>query len=330
MSKIYILLVLTFLLNSCNSQTNGNFIFEKDNSVQKTRQNEELNGIIYFSFDNGNNWVNTSSGLPEKVRIGLDGIAVSNQNIAVATKENGIYIYNFKRNHWENVPTEIQIIEGNIGALAMTDSAIFVGTQFKGVFCSKDSGKTWINLNTGLTNLTVRRFCEFNRKLYVCTNDGFYSLHKDAIDWQLEYGQSSLQVNGATLFDGNFYLATNKGIFTQQKDGTWLNSAPQYSMHNISSDKGQIYSMTYNELLLSSNDGKTWQNQQNGLPKSFYTFNVLTHNNIVLAGQWDGIYRKNINSTKWEPSSNGLPISFAVTNLKAFKNILVVSTSERN
>jgi ligand-binding sensor domain-containing protein len=329
MSKIYFLLILTLLLNSCNAQTDANSSVSKDNSDQKTKQNERSNGIIYFSFDNGNNWVNTSNGLPEKISIGLDGVGVSNQNLGVATKENGIYMYNFKANQWENVPTEKQIIEGNIGALAMNDSVIFVGTQFKGVFCTKDNGKTWINFNVGLTNWTVRRFCEFNHKLYVCTNDGFYAFNKDKGAWQLVYGESSLQVNGATLFSGNLYLATNKGIYTQQKDNSWLNSSPQFSMHNISSDEDRIYAMTYNELLLSSKDGKTWHGLQNGLPKSLYTFNVLNHNTIIFAGQWDGIYRKNINNSKWESSSNGLPTNFAVTNLKAFNDILVISTSER-
>ncbi|MBK6962493.1 MAG: hypothetical protein IPH20_00820 [Bacteroidales bacterium] len=321
--------MFTFLMNSCNSQVNSDLNCSGDISVHNTGQNEELNGIIYFSFDNGNNWVNSGKGLPENISIGIGGVAVSNQNLGVATKEKGIYIYNFKTSQWENVPTEKQIIESNIGALALFDNIIFIGTQFRGVFSSKDSGKTWTNFNTGLTNMTIRRFCEFNHKLYLCTNDGFYALNNDKSEWQLLFGQNSLQVNGATLFGGKFYLATNKGIYTQQNDNTWLNSAPQFSMHNISSDKDQIYSMTYNELLLSSKDGKSWQSQQNGLPRSLYTFNVLNHNNILFAGHWDGIYRKGPNSPVWKLSGKGLPANFAVTNLKTFKNILVISTSER-
>jgi hypothetical protein len=86
--------------------------------------------------------------------------------------------------------------------------------------------------------------------------------------------------------------------------------------------------MSYNELL-SSKDGETWQSRQNGLPKNLYTFNVLNYNNIVFAGQWDGIYRKTNDSDKWEFSGKGLPSNFAVTNLKAINNILVISTSER-
>lgn len=60
-------------------------------------------------------------------------------------------------------------------------------------------------------------------------------------------------------------------------------------MHKICADHEQLNAMTYNELLLSSTDGKIWQKQQNGLPKALYTFNVLNHNNLVFVGQWDGV-----------------------------------------
>jgi hypothetical protein len=329
MIKVHLLIFLSFILNSCNSQISSNSAKEQENTVSTNLQKDVSNGIIYFSYDNGNNWVNSSNGLSEKIRIGLGGIATSSNFIRVATKELGVYNYNFTNQTWENIPTDKQIIEANIGAISFIDSTIFVGTQFKGVFYTKNNGKNWTNLNVGLTNLTIRRFCEFNQVLHVCTNDGFYSLNKTSDKWHLEFGQSSLQTNGATLFKGNFYLATNKGVFTQLTDKSWVNSSPQLNMHNISADKDQLNAMTYNEFLLSSIDGKTWQKQQNGLPKDLYTFNILNHNNIVLAGQWDGVYRKNNSSKIWELSSNGLPLNFAVTNMKSFNNVLVISTSER-
>ncbi len=317
MIKTYLLIFTTFILNFCNSQTS-------DTGIKEVQ-----NGIVYFSYDNGTSWINSSNGLPEKIRIGLGGIATSSKLIGVATKDNGVYLYNFKNKIWDSIPTDKQIIEGNIGALAIYDSAIFVGTQFKGVFYTTDNGNKWTNFNNGLKNLTIRRFCEFNKILYVCTNDGFYSLNKISGNWKLEFGQNSLQTNGATFYKGNFYLATNKGIFSQQTDKSWINSSPQFSMHNISSDKSQLYAMTYNKLLMSSTDGKNWQLLQSGLPKKLYTFNVLNHNNLILAGQWDGIYKKNNDSTNWELSNKGLPTKFAVTNLKAYNDILIISTSER-
>ncbi|HMS68177.1 MAG TPA: hypothetical protein PKD18_08560 [Saprospiraceae bacterium] len=149
MIKLYFLIFTISILNSCNLQTSD-------------PHKEVQNGIVYFSFDNGVNWINSSNGLPGKISIGLGGIATSNQILGVATKEAGVYIYNIKSKIWENVPTEKQIIEANIGALAIFDNTLFVGTQFKGIFCKTDHGKNWTALNKGLTNLTIRRFCEYN------------------------------------------------------------------------------------------------------------------------------------------------------------------------
>jgi hypothetical protein len=329
MTKIYFLLFATLILTSCNSQTINNLTTEQKSTILPQTSNKVSNGIVYFSYNNGNNWVNSSDGLPEQIKIGLGGITTSSNFLGVATKENGVYKYNFKSKTWENIPTDKQIVEANVGAVSFMDSTIYVGTQFKGIFSTKDNGKNWTNFNNGLTNLTIRRFCEFENKLYVCTNDGFYSLNKTSNSWNLEFGQSSLQTNGAAIFKGQFYLATNKGIFTQLPDKSWINSSPNLSMHNISADNDQLNAMTYNELLLSSIDGQTWQKQQNGLPKNLYTFNVISHDKKVFAGQWDGVYKKNSLNKLWEKSSSGLPSNFAVTNLKAFENILIISTSER-
>jgi ligand-binding sensor domain-containing protein len=267
--------------------------------------------------------------LPRKISIGLGGVAAAEGQLGVATKGYGVYIYNFIDSTWVNVPTAPEIIESNIGAMAFFKYTIYVGTQHKGVFYSQDRGKTWSSRNIGLNNETIRRFVEFENTLYVCTNDGFYSLNENMERWQLEYGHNSLQVNGATYFNENFYIGTKKGIYKKEKDHEWINILPNHSVHNISSDDDEIYAMTYNEYLLSPRDGLNWQSIQDGLPENLYTFNVLNHNNMVFAGQWDGVYSKTKFSSTWRLSSNGLPRKFAVTNLKSLGGILVITSSER-
>jgi ligand-binding sensor domain-containing protein len=287
-----------------------------------------VEGIVYFSTDNGINWKNASSGLPQKISIGLGGVAVSETTLGIATKEYGIYFYNFKDSVWVSVPTASEVIESNIGALAIFKHTIYVGTQDKGIFCSNDHGKTWSPQNKGLDNQTIRRFVEFDNSLYVCTNYGFYSLNENLKTWQLEYGNNSLQVNGATCFRGNFFIGTNRGIY-KKDNHNWVNILPNHSIHNISSDEVELYAMTYNELLLSSKDGITWNSIQDGLPEDLYTFNVLNENNTLFAGQWNGVYRKTNFSNTWISSSKGLPEKYAATNLKSIHGILVITTSER-
>lgn len=327
----YILLTLVLVtFSSCHRQTNKTAETKQSisNSKNGKNLNETANEIIYFSFDNGNSWENASSGLPQKVSIGLGGVAASERLLSIATKEHGVYTYNFNDSIWVGIPTDKQILASNIAALSFYQGAIYVGTQHKGVFYSNDNGKTWTTQNSGLNNLTIRRFFEFENKLYVCTNDGFYSLNEKSNSWKLEYGHDSLQVNGVTVLKGNFYIATSKGVYKKVNDD-WKNILPTHSVHNISSAGEQLYAMTYNELLLSSNNGITWQSAQDGLPKDLYTFNVLNQNNVAFAGQWEGVYSKTNFDSVWKQSGNGLPTNFAATNLTSYNGILVITTSER-
>lgn len=321
---IIILLLLT--LSSCYGQ------HKKTGGGQQGLLNNKPvsdTGIIYFSFDNGNHWQNASTGLPQQISIGLGGIAVGEKQLFITTKEYGVYRYNSTDGSWINVPTSKDIIDGNAGAVILFNNTLYVGTQHNGAFCSADNGKTWSAKNDGLTDRSIRRFIQNNNKLYVCTNDGFYVWSDVLHKWTLEYGYPSLQVNGASVFKGTFYLATSKGVYTKKADNSWVNLLPNRSVHNISSDQTQLFGMTYDDLLLSSLDGITWINAQDGLPKDLYTFNVLNHQDILFAGQWDGVYTKNKSAASWKRASNGLPTNFAATNLLSFNGVLVISTAER-
>ena len=329
MKNITLILLLT-ILNSCGGKDVKSVENDNTDSLNLNKPIETSDGIIYFSRDNGMTWENTSDGLPEKISIGLGGIAVSPLSVGIVTKENGIYFFDFQRNSWMSIPTEIQIIKSNPDALILYKDEIYVGTQYGGIFFSNDKGTTWTSKNLGLGNLTIRRFTEIDNKLYAGTNDGLYSFNKVLNKWELEFGQSSLQVNGITEFDGDIYIGTSQGTFKLENDlKKWKQLVLDHSLHNISAFDKIIYAMTYNELFSSTDKGESWQSIQKGLPKELYTFNVIKNYNAVFAGQWDGVYRKDISSEDWKFSSNGLPDKFAATNFKSYNGILIISCSER-
>lgn len=276
-------------------------------------------------------WQNTSEGLPEHTSIGLGGLAVSLTSVGIVTKENGVYLFDFLKNRWMNLPTDQKIIESNPDELLLCKDAMYVGTEHGGIFFSNDQGTTWTSRNSGLGNLTIRRLTEIDHTLYAGTNDGLYSYHGALNTWELEYGQRSLQVNGITGLDGDIYIGTNQGAFKSEKgQKKWKPVLLNHALHNICAFDQVIYAMTYNELFSSTDRGQHWQSIQKGLPKELYTFNVIKNNNTVFAGQWDGIYRKDVPGEDWRFSGNGLPAQFAATNFKVYQGILIISCSERN
>ncbi|MGQ8335405.1 WD40/YVTN/BNR-like repeat-containing protein [Sunxiuqinia sp. A32] len=291
---------------------------------------EEKAGIVYFSNDNGLSWQNKSAGLPDTVSVGLGGIAVSDNSLGIATKEAGVFLYDFENNRWVSVPTDKRIIDSDLGAMAFYHDQIFVGTRSGGVFSTDDKGKSWAQIAAGLSSLTIRRLFEIENSLYAGTNAGLYSYNENDKTWNLEYGNNALQVNGITAFDESIYIGTNQGVFTSPKDrNEWTQTLDNCSVHNISSGDQAIYAMIYNELLSSTDKGQNWQHIQKGLPSELYTFNVIENDHFVFAGQWDGVYRKDITADNWKSFSKGLPDKFAIANMKSYHGIIVVSTSKR-
>ncbi len=286
--------------------------------------------IVYFSTDNGITWEDRSKGLPQEASVGLGGVAVSATLLGVATRENGVYLFNSQDNIWIHIPTDQSVIRNGIGAMIFHKNKIFVGTQLGGVFFSADEGNSWTNMNRGLGNLTIRKLVEIDHKLYAGTNAGLYSFNELQLKWELEYGHSTLQVNGITDHNGSIYIGTNQGAFGASKSRKdWKQILANYSLHNISSDEKTIYAMTYNEVFSSVDDGNNWQSQQSGLPKDLYTFNVIKNANTIFAAQWDGIYHKANSNEQWKLSGKGIPENYAINNLKAYNGILIATTSKR-
>jgi len=327
----FIILIIFGTCNCQNKMANAENPAETNpefTALQKPSETEE--GVIYFSLDTGASWINASKGLPQKVSIGPGGISTSSDLLGVATKEYGIYLFDFNECVWLSIPTDQEMLKSNIGAMIFYKDDIYIGSQYGGVFFSNNKGKSWLTKNNGLGNLTIRRFTVIDDKLYVGTNDGLYSYNVLSDEWSLEYGQNSLQVNGITGFKGTIYIATNQGAFKfEMQTETWRQVIYDRSMHNISSGDKTIYAMTYNELFSSDDMGETWQSNQKGLPRELYTFNVIEYANTLFAGQWDGVYSKTSSDLEWNYSSKGLPAKFAASNLTAYNGILVITASER-
>jgi photosystem II stability/assembly factor-like uncharacterized protein len=322
------------LIGSCTAKTKN--IIENESKQNKTSpipdksQNETTDGAIFFSNNNGLTWQNKSKGLPNSINLGLGAIAVSENLLGTAIKEYGVYLFDFQKDIWVNIPTDKQILDGNLGTMTFFKNRIFIGTQMSGVFSTADNGKNWIKFNTGLTNLSIRKLIQIDDKLYAGTDAGLFSYNEPDDKWNLEFGNKTMQVNGMTDFDGSIYIGSNQGAFATPKGRKdWKQILANRTLHNISSDDNTIYAMVYNELLSSKDKGKSWQNIQDGLPKELYTFNVIKNGNSLFAGQWDGVYRKDSANEVWKSYSDGLPNKLAISNMKLYKGIIVISGNER-
>ena len=299
-------------------------------NVVRTNPIKTTAGIVYFSFDNGLTWEDKSAGLSVNANIGLGGVAGSANRLALVAKDSGLYFFDFEKNSWLKTPFSKQLMESNPGAITFYKGGVYIGTQHAGVFYSPDEGKNWIRKISGLTSLTVRKLTVIDGKLYAATNSGLYSFNEVRESWEHEYGDKTMQVNGVTGMDDVLYIASNQGAFASPKDRkSWRKVFANGALHNIGTDGSALYAMVYNELFSSTDNGKSWQNIQTGLPAQLYTFNAIRNGETVFAGQWDGVYRKDSPGEIWRRSGTGLPDGLAVTNLLVHEGIIVISGNER-
>ncbi|SDL66718.1 hypothetical protein SAMN05421823_107200 [Catalinimonas alkaloidigena] len=296
---------------------------EKQGLAKERKQGIER-GLIYFSTDDGATWTNHSKGLPKALH--LSDMAASEAWLGVTTQEHGLFLYDFRRHVWQPTPT-LPETKHKLDALAFYHDSFFVGTQGSGVFLSTDEGQSWKPYNQGLSNLTIRRFTEIDHQLFVGTNEGLYVLDAAKHEWRAVYRTPHLQVNGITALDGEFYIGTNQGAFkSDQHRKQWQPIMADRALHNISTDGHTLYALAYNELFTSDDQGLTWISAQKGLPDGLYTFQVKRSHQAVLAGQWDGVYKRSA-VTGWTPSSRGMPLRFPVTELIVHQNLVVASSS---
>lgn len=284
----------------------------------------DSNGIVYFSADNGENWVNKSQGLPDS--ISLTDVAVSGALLGVTTKQHGIFLFDLPNEVWVKTVATPQT-SSNLDALSFHRGKIFTGTERDGIFVSDDKGSTWAQHNDGLLDLTIRKFAVIDDTLYVGTNGGLYYLNEKQNRWILAYGRSPLQVNGVIEFDNEIYIGTNQGAFkTVDHKSGWKQIMKDRSLHNISAAGKTVYALAYNELFASDDKGNSWHSAQMGMPDGKYSFQLMEKDDVVLVGQWDGIYR-NDNLKTWTAANNGLPEGFPVTEMKSYKELVVIASS---
>ncbi len=124
-----------------------------------------------------------------------------------------------------------------IRTLAVSGTNLFAGTG-SGVFVSKDNGKSWSAINTGLTNLDVQSIAVSDTNIFAGTSGGVFFSNNNGASWKAIN-------NGLTNLDVRSLVVTDTNLFA----GTW---------------GGSVYRRSLSEIITNIKDTK------NNLPVSFY------------------------------------------------------------
>jgi hypothetical protein len=205
---------------------------------------------------------------------------------------------------------------GDVVALAASDSAIFAGTNtMSGVFLSANHGVSWTAADSGLKNIYVMSFTVSNGTIFAEWNGVFLSANNGASWTQIftdphNVGVSSLAVSGNNLFAGTrgdgIYLSTGN-------DKTWiaadsgLTDLTDSNVLSLGVSGGNVLAGTAGGVFLSANNGASWTAADSGLPKNAIVQSFVVNGGDIFAGtEGNGIFLSANNGTSWTAVNAGL------------------------
>jgi len=172
---------------------------------------------IYYSTNNGQNWLKYNMGAFEKSRF-RTAIKTSNGTLLVGTT-NGTLRSTNQGETWNNVDDK-----SYVWSFVELDNAVYAGGYAQGVRRSTDDGLTWIEFNSGLREddnyLTVTSMCATSDNSLICgtLGEGIYKLKANDSLWR-DYNTGLTDLVNFGIIEGDkrtLYTTSEKGIFERK------------------------------------------------------------------------------------------------------------------
>lgn len=229
-------------------------------------------GTIFRSNDNGDTWTQANNGLSDKT---IWAFAVNGTHIFAATEN---YIFRSSDQGLSWVQLKNGLTSPAIYSVVVSGTTVFAGTLGGGVFRSTDNGQNWMESNGG--------------------------------NMALQSAVTVLAVNGSTIFAGS----PSRGVFRSTDQGrNWTklsNGLPPDDQFNFPFSivvSGFSVVIGYQAgVLLSSNNGDSWQAINNNYSKTGAFTLTASGANLFAGTNGDSVFRLGSDVQSWTDVNTGL------------------------
>ncbi len=189
-------------------------------------------------------------------------------------------------------------VGGNISSLAIAGDTVFAGTNDLGgkIFYSTNSGTDWQQHDSN--HYAYMMFARRN-KLFVGTFSGLVIYTNDRNVWT----KDTLKVLKGNRFsyainDSSVYIGTDEaGLYKSNDNGTnWIQVYPRTVSSVIISESNLLIGTGFG-LLLSTNNGSTWSDVNNGITNIVLSFSKVGEK--LFARTWDSVFISTNNGLNW-------------------------------
>jgi Secretion system C-terminal sorting domain len=272
-------------------------------------------GFLFMTSDNGTSWTRLGNNQDFG---NINCIAADGPNLYVGCY-NGLFLSPDGGKTWTTIRKSGSSAT-QINALAVDGNLIFEGTG-SGLYLSQlDS---WALAGGGIPYDAISSICVSGTKIFVATvHSGVYESENDGVSWTpLKKGFPMTIISALGAGTNYLYAGTNNGIFrTPINDNSWTKVTDETNSGSCLSfafsDKYVFAGVQLGGVMLSSDDGTTWQSADTGMPlyssptmpSGVYNsaHSLAFANNYLLAATDNGIYSTALSSTGWSSADSGL------------------------
>ena len=216
-------------------------------------------------------------------------------------------------------------------------NTLFVGVvndrELGGVFVSHDGGQHWLQKSKGLDGRDVFTLKQASSgELVAGTNRGMFVLAHNASEWSpinniINRTSSShkkgtksaktetrsiltARVNEIEITPTTWMAATSAGLFTSSNQGKSWSGGPvmgKQDFVSVQANGNLIAIATRSNVLVSKDDGKTWQDSSLSSYVSSIRGVTITSEGTIMFASREGAFRSPNAGSGWEHMQNGLP-----------------------
>lgn len=277
----------------------------------------EMDGSVFVSTDHGESWSTRNVGLPTPI---YPNIFVQIGNAVFFGSDLGLYRSDVYAQSWRKSGTGLDSFM--IQTMVVDGGRLYAGTN-KGIYCSTDTGKSWLSLNDSITgNHAIIKIVLIGDTILTTGSRVAQSLFRSTdkgrswvkADSGLSKGSTleTMMVCGSKIVMGcdnlGVYVSTNAGV-------SWNNSANGLSRDSVSTvytiveKAGLLYAQVYggdkkSGVYISSDTGVTWTQTEHIVAGELTVFG----SELFMFASYGalGIYRSTDNGITWQEKSHGL------------------------
>lgn len=242
---------------------------------------------VYYSSNNGLNWVQTSLN-----NQAVFSLACIGNYVIAGTWGYGIYYSTNNGTSW----VQSNLVSERVLSLAVIGNNIFAGTNDKGVYISVNNGVSWSQ--TSMNNMDVNYLHPSGSILFAGVGEGGWSVFvtvDNGITW-IKLGDAgstySVAVSGNYIYAGPYYsgiqVSSNSGV-------TWTQTSLDIgTVVAIAVIGNNVFAgMEGFGFKVSNDNGNTWTHRSEGLG-SGYLSALCIINNTIYAGTGSGVYKRSL------------------------------------